>query len=511
MMNCYGGDLASVLKKATENGALTDNYGKVIRYAKDITRGLAFLHYYGIIHGDQKPGNILVKGSSENSEWLLIGDLDDLVQMQESATCSGDISQLRGTTRYMSPDMLKKFAKLLTEAPGRKTDVWSLGCIILELVECVQGIHEKQLISEGQTVVIGKDVSGYQFGKMIIERYAPFVNGGIPKVLAHYIRQCLRLDVKRRICAECLLNELQYYKLIAFVRYEVHEIPKIVIFDPLTNTVRAHRECHITPLQPLSSPTIAATGREVMFYTVCRKLHFWNVGDKTVRELETSFELRSSFECPVVVNKFLYYWDGARYFMEADIVTGSKKPLEINPAAQNRFGSHRGAVAKYGNKIFYTANFKKQSTCLECYDTVTGEWKPLPDIPGKRIWFAMAVVDGHVYIVGGQNSCKSTASPTGTSTATSAGMRLNLDTATWQDIPALRQPRYDHSACVINKQIYVCGGRNSAKEHASTVEVYDTRRGEAWAIVSLSPKDQELLQRLANGSSGVLTATPVDR
>ncbi|XP_055356155.1 fibroblast growth factor receptor 2-like [Paramacrobiotus metropolitanus] len=92
-MDYHKGYLASFLREVENSSTLLkggesgNNWEKVFQFANDMTQGLQFLHRKG--------------------EKLVIGDLDDLVQMKESATCSADISQLRGTTRYRSPEMLR--------------------------------------------------------------------------------------------------------------------------------------------------------------------------------------------------------------------------------------------------------------------------------------------------------------------------------------------------------------------------------------------------------------------
>ncbi|XP_055344301.1 uncharacterized protein LOC129592313 [Paramacrobiotus metropolitanus] len=135
---CTGGDLATFLNKMRQSKILLGK-ANTIQYGLEMADGLAFLHDRRIIHGDLKPENILLMSLPNSVHRVLIGDLDDLVQIQRTSTWSADIQRLRGTPRYMSPEMLRKFAGLPAEIPGRKTDIWSLGCILLDLVEVVTG------------------------------------------------------------------------------------------------------------------------------------------------------------------------------------------------------------------------------------------------------------------------------------------------------------------------------------------------------------------------------------
>ncbi|XP_055344805.1 uncharacterized protein LOC129592727 [Paramacrobiotus metropolitanus] len=123
------GDLASMLQRL-KVAALLIYLSTALRYSLDIAEGTRFLYENGISHADIKPANILVEKLDEDRKRLLIGDLDDRLEMHQDTT--GDITHIRGTARYMSPEMLKKFAthpgeKIGQESPGRKTDIWSLG------------------------------------------------------------------------------------------------------------------------------------------------------------------------------------------------------------------------------------------------------------------------------------------------------------------------------------------------------------------------------------------------
>ncbi|XP_055356719.1 uncharacterized protein LOC129601835 [Paramacrobiotus metropolitanus] len=208
MMERCSSDLKSFLDEAKRTPRLFWGHGSVERCCKDIIKGLAFLHSENLIHGDLKPGNILVKCLADGSKRMLIADLDDLVRMQESVTRSGDITKLRGTTRYMSPEMLRRFFRSTAEIPGRKTDIWSLGCIILEISKCWLGITGKELLLEkdGDLVSLESSPSDNRFATLIMDGYVPFVSDKIPWDLAACVRWCLKQNPESRISAEGLLH-----------------------------------------------------------------------------------------------------------------------------------------------------------------------------------------------------------------------------------------------------------------------------------------------------------------
>ncbi|XP_055351026.1 mitogen-activated protein kinase kinase kinase 15-like isoform X2 [Paramacrobiotus metropolitanus] len=448
-MEYHQGDLASFLKEAekTENHLHADT--KLKQFATDIVRGLEYLHQNGIIHGDLKPENILVHISDDGHETLLIGDLDDLVQMREISTCSADISQLRGTTRYMSPEMLKKFSQEGTEAPGRTTDIWSLGCIVLEMAESFKRLPKKRLIRGGKIVDVAKDQTNLRYARLIIEGFVPFISDEVEENTADLIRNCLDPVSKNRLSAKELLHKLERKEVIVFLLYCGNDVRQSMVFDPANSSFCAE--------DTLSKPTpsglmsrywlqLAATDTEIVFTegidrleNIYGKFSFWDVGNGTCRELTPSLDIFFHMH-PIVVNQKLYVWDYFDSFQEMDIFTGQVVRLKDPPAiARDGNLGYIQAVAKRGKHIFY-ATFpgmhRHNTVTMHQYDTGTNEWKSLPDLPKRRDKFAMVVVDGHLYVLGGE-----IAEPGGIF-PTADCIRLNLDTGAWDQTEALGQPRY---------------------------------------------------------------------
>ncbi|XP_055356944.1 uncharacterized protein LOC129602029 isoform X2 [Paramacrobiotus metropolitanus] len=140
MMDYCDSDLSKYL--VTAKNQL--QYDTTICFVGQIAAGLTYLHYNSIIHGDLKPGNILVRHTQEECR-LFIGDLDDSVVMQRMMTSSDDVDEIRGTLPYMAPEILNKFIAQSEDdniVPGRKSDVWSFGCIALDLANFYSGIDK---------------------------------------------------------------------------------------------------------------------------------------------------------------------------------------------------------------------------------------------------------------------------------------------------------------------------------------------------------------------------------
>ncbi|KAL3493189.1 mitogen-activated protein kinase mpkC [Aspergillus germanicus] len=94
--------------------------GKFVQYfTYQILRGLKYIHSAGVIHRDLKPGNILI---NENCD-LKICDFG-LARLQEPQM-TGYVS----TRYYRAPEIM-----LTWQRYGKKVDMWSVGCIVAEML-----------------------------------------------------------------------------------------------------------------------------------------------------------------------------------------------------------------------------------------------------------------------------------------------------------------------------------------------------------------------------------------
>ncbi|KAK1757476.1 hypothetical protein QBC47DRAFT_157151 [Echria macrotheca] len=124
---CSGGSLANLL----EHGRIEDEQ-VIMVYALQLLEGLAYLHELRIAHRDIKPENILldhngiIKYVDFGAAKLIARQGRTLVQ---DLTSTKPNKSMTGTPMYMSPEVIKG------ENPGHlgAVDVWSLGCVILEM------------------------------------------------------------------------------------------------------------------------------------------------------------------------------------------------------------------------------------------------------------------------------------------------------------------------------------------------------------------------------------------
>ncbi|KAK3089193.1 hypothetical protein FSP39_001643, partial [Pinctada imbricata] len=115
-----GGSIAYLLG---QYGAFAESV--ITSYTLQMLRGLAYLHDNHVLHRDLKGANLLVDSTGQR---LRIGDFGAAARLASKTTGAGEFQgQLLGTIAFMAPEVLRG------EDYGRACDVWSLGCVIIEM------------------------------------------------------------------------------------------------------------------------------------------------------------------------------------------------------------------------------------------------------------------------------------------------------------------------------------------------------------------------------------------
>jgi serine/threonine protein kinase len=116
-MPLCGPSLHQILKEQKQ-GLPIDIVRKI---ARDMFRGLSFLHSRGLVHADIKPANLLLcKGSDAAQTHVVIGDLGSCIR-------SGSSGHRAGTPEYIAPEM--HLGGKATPA----TDYWSAAATLFEI------------------------------------------------------------------------------------------------------------------------------------------------------------------------------------------------------------------------------------------------------------------------------------------------------------------------------------------------------------------------------------------
>ncbi|XP_062865064.1 mitogen-activated protein kinase kinase kinase 4 isoform X2 [Trichomycterus rosablanca] len=159
----------------------------VIRlYCKQITTAINVLHEHGIVHRDIKGANIFLTSSG----LIKLGDFGCSVKLKNNAhTMPGEVNSTLGTAAYMAPEVITR-AK--GEGHGRAADIWSLGCVLIEMVTGKRPWHE------------------YEHNFQIMYRVGMGHKPPIPEKLStegkDFLAHCLESEPKCRWTASALLD-----------------------------------------------------------------------------------------------------------------------------------------------------------------------------------------------------------------------------------------------------------------------------------------------------------------
>uniref|UniRef100_A0A671SHM2 Mitogen-activated protein kinase kinase kinase 4 n=1 Tax=Sinocyclocheilus anshuiensis TaxID=1608454 RepID=A0A671SHM2_9TELE len=159
----------------------------VIRlYSKQITTAINVLHEHGIVHRDIKGANIFLTSSG----LIKLGDFGCSVKLKNNAqTMPGEVNSTLGTAAYMAPEVITR-AK--GEGHGRAADIWSLGCVLIEMVTGKRPWHE------------------YEHNFQIMYKVGMGHKPPIPEKLStegkDFLAHCLESEPKRRWTASALLD-----------------------------------------------------------------------------------------------------------------------------------------------------------------------------------------------------------------------------------------------------------------------------------------------------------------
>ncbi|KFQ42758.1 Mitogen-activated protein kinase kinase kinase 2, partial [Nestor notabilis] len=114
-----GGSIKDQLKSY---GALTENVTR--KYTRQILEGVHYLHSNMIVHRDIKGANIL-RDSAGN---VKLGDFGASKRLQTICLSGTGMKSVTGTPYWMSPEVISG------EGYGRKADIWSVGCTVVEML-----------------------------------------------------------------------------------------------------------------------------------------------------------------------------------------------------------------------------------------------------------------------------------------------------------------------------------------------------------------------------------------
>lgn len=189
----YGGDknLQELLDCPSE--CLSNS--RQVKFALDISRGLAFAHRQGLAHMDLKPSNVLVS----DQDHCKLADFGCCQSVGDNGRpASPTKSSLTGTFAYRAPELFKG------ECPTTKADIYSLGICLWQMLT-----RERPYGRENQHVVIFAVVA-YQHRPKIPNEQAL---KGREKCYAELIKGCWQAESSRRPSARQVVKILKNWEV----------------------------------------------------------------------------------------------------------------------------------------------------------------------------------------------------------------------------------------------------------------------------------------------------------
>ncbi|NXU58440.1 M3K3 kinase, partial [Turnix velox] len=171
-----GGSIKDQLKAY---GALTENVTR--KYTRQILQGVFYLHSNMIVHRDIKGANIL-RDSAGN---VKLGDFGASKRIQTICMSGTGIKSVTGTPYWMSPEVISG------EGYGRKADVWSVACTVVEM------LTEKPPWAEFEAMAA--------IFKIATQPTNPQLPEGVSSSCRNFLKQIF-VEEKRRPTAEDLLR-----------------------------------------------------------------------------------------------------------------------------------------------------------------------------------------------------------------------------------------------------------------------------------------------------------------
>ncbi len=212
-----GGSLESMLYGTPSKPKKILTLQQKIRLLMEIASGLDELHSAGILHGDIKPGNVLL--SEHNPPLVRLADFGQAeVREQasnvESVLCQTVSSHRKGTPVYTAPECLPSANSLTVGKISRRTDVYSFAILAWELLNKSGNRPLSQFANE-LALIQNVTVNGI---RPALDELADEV----PPSVRHMIECCWDNDRSKRLTALQCFNTLELaYNVLSQAKFDI--------------------------------------------------------------------------------------------------------------------------------------------------------------------------------------------------------------------------------------------------------------------------------------------------
>ncbi|KAK9691396.1 hypothetical protein RND81_09G194700 [Saponaria officinalis] len=177
------GSLANIIKP-NKFGPFPEQL--VAHYIAQVLEGLVYLHEQGVIHRDIKGANILT-----TKEGLVkLADFGVATKLTEADVNTHSVV---GTPYWMAPEVIEMSGVCAA------SDIWSVGCTVIELLTCVPPYYELQPMPALFRIVQDEN---------------PPIPDGLSVDMSDFLRLCFKKDARQRPDAKTLLSHpwIQNYR-----------------------------------------------------------------------------------------------------------------------------------------------------------------------------------------------------------------------------------------------------------------------------------------------------------
>ncbi|RUS89374.1 hypothetical protein EGW08_002894 [Elysia chlorotica] len=200
---------------------------------------------------------------------------------------------------------------------------------------------------------------------------------------------------------------------------------------------------------------------------------------------EPDFDMSLPFARPRVPHEILFViggWSGGRPIKMVETYDTRADRWVVCKSEDATPRAYHGVIA-IGCIIYVVGGFDASECFNNCraFDTRTKVWSEVAPMNIKRSYVSVALLDGHIYAMGGFEGPPRNPSGVINSPRLRSAERFNPLTNQWTLIANMRERRSDASATSLNGEIYICGGFNGS-ECLCSAEVYNPATDQ-WTLV----------------------------
>ena len=208
------GDLSKIIKYQILSGYYFCEE-IILNWFTQLCFAIKYIHSKNILHRDLKLSNIFLTSKGN----IKLGDFG----IAKILTSKDDLAKtLVGTPYYLSPELCLK------KPYNHKSDIWSLGCILYEMMYLKHAFEAESL---GELVI-----------NILKGNFSLNINAGFSKDVINLVKNILIIDANKRPSVNDILNNkvLEKYVMLNIIRL-CEKLPKNV-FDEVNNSIKQKKK-----------------------------------------------------------------------------------------------------------------------------------------------------------------------------------------------------------------------------------------------------------------------------